>query len=402
MNDEFDLKYIKLLMDKCLIFEKSKSLLISFNKLNRDFVNKIVIYAKNMGIDDICLEEIDFYYRHELLKKLSLDEIRKHEYFSSKMWNEYAKKDASFLYIESEMPGLMDDIDSEKIALVSYIRRTTKPIYNEKRDKGLISWCIAAYPNEVWAKDLFPSEKNAYQKLYDYIMKMCMIDTNNPQISWDKQLAFADDKVNKLNNLGIKKLHYTNSLGTDLYITLPNNYLYSSASDGKSIVNMPSYEVFASPDYRFTEGIVYSALPLIYNGVLIDKFWLEFKDGKVINFDAKEGKEVLQGIIESDPNACYLGEAALVNNDSPISNTGQVFKTTLFDENASCHLALGAGFNECLKDGLTMVEDELLEQGINKSKNHVDFMIGTPDLNIEATLKNGEKVLIFKNGNFVI
>lgn len=402
MNDEMDLKYIKLLMDKCLVFEKSNSLLISFNKLNRDFVDKIVLYAKNMGIEDIYLEEIDFYYRHELLKKLSLDEIKKHEYFTSKMWNEYAKKDATFLYIESEMPGLMDDIEPEKIALVSYLRRTTKPIYNEKRDKGIISWCIAAYPNEIWAKDLFKDNPNAYQKLYDYIMKMCMIDTDNPLVSWDNQLSFAKEKVTRLNNLGIKKLHYTNSLGTDLYITLPDNYLYSSASDGKGIVNMPSYEVFTSPDYRKTEGIVYSALPLIHDGALIDNFFLEFKNGRVVNFDSKKGKEVLEGIINSDSNACYLGEAALVNNDSPISNTGHVFKTTLFDENASCHLALGAGFNECLKNGLEMTKDKLLENGINQSKNHVDFMIGTPDLNIEATLKNGDKVLIFKNGNFVI
>ena len=296
----------------------------------------------------------------------------------------------------------MDDVEPEKLALASYLRRTTKPIFNEKRDKGLLSWCIAAYPNELWAKKIFKDNPKAYDLLYENIMKMCMVDTDNPIASWDNQLRTVDEKVKILNELKIKKLHYTNSLGTDLYLTLPDNYLYASAYDGKGIVNLPSYEVFTSPDYRYTEGIVYSALPLIHNGAYIDEFWVKFENGKVVDFDAKKGKEVLKGIIESDPNACYLGEAALVNNDSPISNTGLVFETTLFDENASCHIALGDGFNECLKDGLTMSEDELKEHGVNQSKNHVDFMIGTPDLNIEATLENGDKILIFKDGNFCI
>lgn len=397
---DMDLKYIKLLVDKCLWFN-NKSLLISYNKLNKNFIDKLCDYAKNKGIDDIYLEEIDYYYKHDLLKNSTIDEIKDNDYFKSTIWNEYAKKDATFLFIESEMPGLMDDIEPEKLAIASYLRRTTKPVYNEKRDKGLISWCIAAYPNEIWAKDLFKTD-DAYEKLYEYVMKMCMVDTDNPSISWDNQLNFIDKTVTKLNNLNIKKLHYTNSLGTDLYITLPKNYLYASAKDGNGIVNMPSYEVFTSPDYRYTDGIVYSALPLVHNGALINNFWIIFKDGKAIDCDAEIGVEVLKGIINSDPNACYLGEAALVNNDSPISNTGHVFKTTLFDENASCHLALGDGFNECIKDGLNMSKEQMLANGINQSKNHVDFMIGTSDLKIEATLEDGSKVLIFKDGNFVV
>jgi len=167
------------------------------------------------------------------------------------------------------------------------------------------------------------------------------------------------------------------------------------------LVNMPSYEIFTSPNYKKTSGIVYSAKPLIYGGGKIDEFYIEFKEGKVINYDAKQGKEILRQIIESDENSCYLGEVALVNNNSPISNTNLVFGTTLFDENASCHLALGDGFPDSLKEGLTMTKEELLRKGINQSKNHVDFMIGTKDLEIEAETKDGV-VQIFKDGNFVI
>ena len=201
----------------------------------------------------------------------------------------------------------------------------------------------------------------------------------------------------------IKKLHYKNSLGTNLVVEMPDNYLFVSASDDKEdmFVNMPSYEIFSSPHYLKTQGIVYSSKPLVYAGSLIDKFYIEFKDGKVVNYDAKVGKDILKGIIKTDSNSCYLGEIALVNNDSPISNTGLVFGTTLFDENASCHLALGDGFSECIKNGSSMSKEELLNNGINRSMQHVDFMIGTPDLEIDAETENGI-VPIFKNGNFCI
>ena len=199
-------------------------------------------------------------------------------------------------------------------------------------------------------------------------------------------------------------MHYKNSLGTNLRVEMPENSIWNSAaSDGaeKTIVNMPSYEIFSSPNYLKTNGIVYSSRPLVYGGGVVEDFHIEFKDGKVINYDAKKGKEILKEIIESDSNSCYLGEVALVNNDSPISNTNLVFGTTLFDENASCHLALGDGFSDSIKNGLNMTKKELLENGINQSKNHVDFMIGTDDLEIEAETKDGI-ILIFKKGNFNI
>ena len=164
---------------------------------------------------------------------------------------------------------------------------------------------------------------------------------------------------------------------------------------------MPSYEVFTSPNYLSTNGVVYSSKPLIFNGAKIEDFYLVFKDGKVSEVHAKEGEKVLEGITNIDNYASYLGEIALVNYNSPISNTNKVFYETLFDENASCHLALGAGFTSSIPNGNDLSEEELLSRGVNVSKTHVDFMIGTNDLFIEAETKNGN-VVIFKDGNFVI
>ena len=346
------------------------------------------------------MEEEDPYYTHEILAKSSIEEINNSSYFDSSIWDTYAAKQACFLIFETEYPHLMDDIEPEKIAVSSKKRRNSRPLYRKLVENCELSWCIAAYPGKMWASDIFKKEKNQYQKLEQAIYKMCMIDQIDPILSWDNLLRKNHSIIQILNQLNLEKLHYTNSLGTDLTIYLPENYQFSSAKDGNVIVNMPSYEVFASPIYHKTEGIVYSSKPLIYNGACIDNFWLKFNKGKVIDFDAKTGKEVLKQIIEIDSNSCYLGECALVEYNSPISNLNLVFGTTLIDENASCHLALGAGFPECIQKGLGLKEEELLKKGINVSKGHVDFMIGTSDLSIIGITKNGDEVCIFKGGNF--
>lgn len=402
--EELENKYIDLLLKRCINFNKSKSLLISYDKVNKKFIEKVVKEAKKLGVIDIYTDEEDYQLTYNKLKNETKEEILNDPYFDKSMWDEYAKKDASFLMFDTEFPNAFNDIEQEKLVLSKEKMRDTRKLFREKETSYQIPWCIAALPNEIWAKHLFSNDDDAYEKLFKVICEMCMVDKDNPIESWNNYIEQIKKQTDKLNNLQITKLTYKNTLGTSLTVSLPKNAKWlSAADDGDSnmLVNMPSYEIFTSPDYRYTEGIVYSSRPLIYGGGKIDKFYLEFKDGKVINYDAKEGKEILKGIIESDNNSAYLGEVALVNNNSPISNTGLVFDTTLFDENASCHLALGDGFPDCIENGLNMTRDKLLELGINHSKSHVDFMIGTPDLEIEAETENGTK-LIFENGNFVI
>lgn len=400
--EELENKYIELLLKKCLNFKKSKSLFISYNKVNKDFVEKVIMYAKKLGVEDIGIDEEDNEVKHQKLKEETNEEIEKDPYFDKNKWNKYAKKDANFLILDTEFPGLYDDIEPEKIAKAGYINRETRKLFREKEITYQIPWCIAALPNEMWAANIFKNNKNAYEKLFKVICQMCMVDEKDPIKSWDNYLKKTDENTKKLNDLKIKSLTYKNNIGTNLKIYIPEDAIWTSAAEDEDMfVNMPSYEIFSSPDYKKTEGIVYSSRPLVYNGGEIDEFYLKFKNGKVIDFDAKKGKDILKGIIESDANSCYLGEVALVNYDSPISNTGLVFGTTLFDENASCHLALGDGFSDCIKDGIKKTKDELLALGINQSTTHVDFMIGTKDLNIEAETSEGKK-LIFKNGNFII
>lgn len=394
-------KYINLLLKRCLKLKKGNSLLISYNTISRIFVDKIVLYANKMGVTDIYLDEKNQVEVHNILKNSSIKSIKENPLFDNSIWDTYAKKDAAFLMLESEIPHLMDDVPSKKLAAASLRKTLTKPLYKKRQLNNEIAWCIAIVPNELWARDIFGDEKNPLDKFWQTLASICMLDTTDPVKSWDDFLKSQKEMQEKLNNLEIKKLYYKNKLGTDLTIYLPDNALWQSGASGKWIVNMPSYEIFTTPVYHKTEGVVYASKVLNYAGKEIKDFYIKFKKGKAVSYGASEGKDVLKEIINGDKLSAYLGEVALVNYNSPISNTNKVFKTTLIDENASCHIALGSGFLECLKDGEKLSKEELDTIGINSSKNHVDFMIGTKDLLIEADTNKG-RITIMKNGNLVI
>ena len=402
MIEELENKYVNLLIDRCLSFKKSKSLFINYYSDNDAFVEKLVIAAKSRGIEDIYLDRNDKEERHQKLLQ-SVEEINNDDYFDDAIWDEYAKKNAAFLMLSTEFPGYFADIPSENMTAASLKTRTSKPFYKLKQLTNEISWCIAVIPNKIWAKEKFPdlSEEDAYNEYFKLMCHCTMVDKENPIEEWNKFLDRQRMLVSKLNELQITNMHYTNSLGTDLVIGLSPDALWQCAGyEGEDvIVNMPTYEVFTSPDYRLTEGIVYASKPLMYGGALVDRFWVKFKDGKVVDYDAEVGKEILKGIIESDEYSCFLGECALVDKNTAIAQTNFVYGETCLDENASCHIALGDAFPECLKGAEDESVDERRNRGLNHSDNHVDFMIGTDDLNIMAETKDGE-ILIFKDGEF--
>lgn len=402
MIEELENKYIDLLIDRCLSFKKSNSLFINYYSDNDAFVEKLVNVAKSRGIEDIYLDRNDKEERHKKLLQ-SIEEINNDDYFDDYIWDEYAKKNAAFLMLSTEFPGYFADIPSDNMTAASLKTRTSKPLYKLKQLTNEISWCIAVIPNKIWAKEKFPnlSEDDAYNEYFKLMCHCTMVDKENPIEEWNRFLDRQRMLVSKLNELQITKMYYTNSLGTDLVIGLSKDALWQCAGyEGEDvIVNMPTYEVFTSPDYRLTEGIVYASKPLMYGGALVDKFWVKFKDGKVVDYDAEVGKEILKGIIESDEYSYFLGECALVDKNTAIAQTNFVYGETCLDENASCHIALGDAFPECLKGAEEESIEERRSRGLNHSENHVDFMIGTDDLNIVAETKNGE-MLIFKNGEF--
>ena len=403
--DELLSKYAKVLLVNCLKIEKEQPLFISYNKEVKYFIDIVQDIAKELSINDIYLDEVDPFLKRDLLMSdKSIDELKSMPYWNRKVWDEYTRKDAAFLMLVSDNPGLMKDVDPTRVTEMNLYSIETRKEFNKARDKSSLSWCIAAVPSKLWSKSVFPESNNPVDELWDKIFDICLIKEKNPGLLWEEKLNIAKERANLLNKYQFTKLRYKSSNGTDFLIGLPNNHIWQTAyekiKDKEVLVNFPTEEVFTSPDYRTANGIVYNTKPLSYNDVVIDEFYIKFKDGKVVDYDAKKGKDMLKELINTCDNSDYLGEAALVSYDSPISNSNIIFNETLFDENASCHLALGDSFPECIRGGLELSKEELYELGLNKCQSHTDFMIGSKDMSIIGITKDNEEIIIFKDGNF--
>ena len=270
------------------------------------------------------------------------------------------------------------------------------------------SWCVVGAPTVAWAKVVFPllSETEAVNKLWELIFYTSRIGEGDSVKGWEEHINELSCRAKYLNEKQFKYLKYTSDKGTNLRIELPQNHVWNAAGSGfnsKGVsftANMPTEEVFTLPHKDGINGIVYSTKALNYNGNIIDEFKLEFKNGKVVSYNAEKGYDVLKSLLETDEGALSLGEVALVPFDSPISNTNTMFFETLYDENASCHLALGKAYPTCLKDGEKMTEEELKDKGANDSLVHVDFMVGDETLNIVGITDSGNEIPVFTNGNW--
>lgn len=401
MND-LKRKYARFLVQGCLHLKEGDKLFIIGYNLIEDFIKLVKEEAQKLGVTDVKTLINDPFKQKELYLSKSYEKIISNPIMDRTMYNTMAREGYAFLSLSSTLPGFYEDVDAELLSKVSHYQLKSISEYKEYQLKGLIKWNISAGPNKIWAKDLFGSKDE--DKLWDLIFDICLIREDDPVLAWNKKLSKLKKRAEYLNGLKIDHLVYHNSLGTDVSIGLPRGYLFCSADEGTgkgNIVNMPTEEVFTSPDRLRVNGRVYSSKVLLHNSNIIEDFWLEFRDGKIVDYDAKKGKEILKGIIETDEGSHFLGEVALVDYTSPISLTNILFKNTLFDENASCHLAIGEAFPECIEGGLDKSREELLELGLNMSHEHVDFFIGTEDLEIKAVLQNGCETVIMKDGNFV-
>ncbi len=401
MRKNFE-KYAELLLVRCLgLQEEKRPLLISAPVKAIDFLEVLTHKAYELGLTDIYFDFEDEGLKHEQLTHLGKEDLLNSPFWNKKIFDEYAKKDAAFLMLYSDDIELMKDVEEEKITWTSYQFRASRPLYKKKQSTDEVPWCIAIVATEGYAKKVFEGEENALEKMWDAIFQCCLITEENPIQAWNQKVEKIQKRADLLNQMRFQTLHYQNQLGTDITIGLPYHHLWKGAGE-KGIVNMPTEEVFTSPDYQKINGRICSSRPLVYGSSLIEDFAFEVRDGKIISVEAKKGKEILEGMIQSDQQACYFGEVALVDYDSPISNMHRIFYETLYDENASCHIAIGDGFPTCYEGGEKMTREELLEKGINHSTIHTDFMVGTPDLKITGTTWDGKEYVLFENGNFVL
>ena len=405
MQEKF-YKYAHLILTKGLCVNQNQPLLINAPIEAIEFVRVLTEVACELNIRDIYYDWTDEQLQHTQLKYFNEEEIKQSKFWNKSIYDEYAKKDAAILFLITTGDNIMKDIPSNKLKIAASHSLNTRKLYREKQSNNEIDWCIASVATKEWGDLLFPNKDNSLELLWETIFDICLVNTDNPEEEWTKKMEENHQMCENLTNMNIKKLHYTSSNGTDLTIELPKNAIWcggSSRIKGRDpIVNMPTEEVFTTPNKYTTNGIIYSSLPLVHSGITIKDIMLEFTDGKITNFDASTGKEVLQNIIELDEESSMLGEIALVDKNSKIAKTNILFYETLYDENASCHIAVGRGFKECIKDAQNLSDEQLKQIGYNNSQNHVDIMVGTNDLNITATTYNNQEILIFKDGSFNI
>ncbi len=399
-------KYANLIAVCGVNVQKGQEVFISAELDQPEFVKMVVEACYKAGASKVSVD-----WSYQPLTKLNVRHCSKKvlgslDEWQVKKWEHQAEVLPCKIYLMSEDPDGLAGINQKKYAGAMAARsKLIKPIRNRMENK--YQWCIAAVPGKAWAKKVFPNEKTnaAVEKLWEAILSTSRV-YDDPVLEWNKHNASLKSRCDYLNSLGIKELKYKSSNGTDFRVGLLPNALFMAGGEdtlGTAVYynpNIPTEEVFTSPRRGDADGIVYSSKPLSYGGQLIDKFWIKFEGGRVVDVGAEQNESLLREIIAMDEGASYLGEVALVPFSSPINKSGLLFYNTLFDENAVCHLALGRGFTNVLVDYEKYTHEETKEIGINDSIVHEDFMIGSADMSITAVLADGSEVAIFKDGEW--
>jgi aminopeptidase len=321
--------------------------------------------------------------------------------------NDLVDKNFCYVALISDDPNCFNDVPSQRLAKATIAKSKALKRYFNAVTSNKIRWCLASLPSYEWAKTVFPNSENPQEDLTNAIIKSMRLDKPNPLKEWEKHISNLEKRTAFLNQNDFEYLHFSNSIGTDLTVGLCQDHVWLSAKEKAQdgidfIANLPTEEVFTAPHRLKVDGVVKSAKPLSLNGKIIDQFSLTFKNGKVVDYSAKVGEDVLKTLLETDKGTVRLGEVALIGKNSPISKSGILFYNTLFDENASCHLALGKAYPTTVKNGTNLSGKELMALGANDSLEHEDFMIGTPDLKVVGIKKDKTQVLIFNNGEWVI
>ncbi|MBM7703637.1 aminopeptidase [Metabacillus iocasae] len=371
-----------------------------------DFVRKVAKKAYDAGAKDVYVDWSD-----DELTRMKYDLAPEEAFSTFPQWKaqsleELVENGGAVLSVISSNPDLLKGVDPTRIAAMQKVSGQAMKNFRKAIQSDKISWSIVAVPSKDWAAKVFPNlpEHEQESKLWDAIFKSVRVDVDNPVQAWKEHDASLHKKSDYLNAKKYKKLHYKAS-GTDLTIELPEKHIWVAASSinengHEFMANMPTEEVFTVPHKTGVNGYVSSTKPLSYGGNLIENFTLTFKDGKIVDVKAEKGYETLKNLVETDEGSHYLGEVALVPHNSPISNSNVIFYNTLFDENASNHLAIGSAYAFCLEGGKTMSKEELASNGANDSITHVDFMIGAADMDIDGILEDGTAEPVFRNGNW--
>lgn len=400
------LNYAELIMKVGVNLQKGQSLHIRSSLESKELTRLLVEKAYDNGAKVVHVDWTDEQTSKIHYENAPLESLQTFPAWKALERNTLAEEKAAFISIVSEDPDAFADIASERLSASQRASAEALVPFRRLMQADQFSWTVVAAASPAWAAKVFPDveEESQVNHLWEAIFAATRVTENNAVAAWEKHDAILHEKADALNALNIDELIYT-APGTNLTIGLPEGHIWTGGSsinaDGHTFMaNMPTEEVFTAPHKDRVNGFVSSTKPLSYSGNIIDDFTLTFKDGVIVDVKAAQGEDVLKQLINTDEGSKRLGEVALVPHDSPISNSNTLFYNTLFDENASNHLAIGSAYTFCLEGGKEMSPEETATHGLNESLTHVDFMIGSAEMNIDAKTHSGELVPIFRNGNW--
>lgn len=401
-------KYAELALKKGVNIQKGQELVVTAKLSAAPFVRLVVKKAYQAGAKHVHIEWRDDDLTRTRFLYAPEESFEDYPEWKVHAFETLAEKNAAFLSIYSPNPELLKDIDPEKVAKDNKVEGEALKKFDEFIVKDKVSWSLISVPSETWAAKVFPDleKEEAIARLWEMIFKMTRVDQEDPVAAWDDHVKNLQNKAAVLNRKKFKKLHYK-APGTDLTIEFHEKHRWIDATSTNAkgtpfVANIPSEEVYTLPLKTGVNGKVRSTMPLVYNGNLIEGIELTFNEGRIVDYAAKSGFETLKHLIETDEGSHYLGEVALVQHDSPISQSGLLFYNTLYDENASCHLAIGEAYPTTLEGGADMTREELDAHGVNDSINHVDFMIGSAELDIDGELADGSRIPVMRGGRWAI
>ena len=400
-------KYARLIAEMGVNVQDNHTVVLQISVDQAPLARLITEEAYRLGAAEVIVQWSDETIQREFLAHAATDRIENVPQYKIDQTDDWIAKGASRISVVSSNPDALAGVDAQRVA--AFQTANGKALVNLRKatQANKVSWTVVAAASEGWAAKVFPelaTSEEQVDALWNEIFKTTRIYEENPVIAWDIHDKKLQEKAAELNEQQFTALHYT-APGTDLTIGLPKNHLWEGAGSYHArgeefMANMPTEEVFTAPDSRRVDGYVSSTKPLSYAGTIISGMKFTFKDGKVVDFSAEQGEEALKNLLAIDEGAKHLGEVALVPDPSPISQSGLIFYNTLFDENASNHLAFGSAYAFNLQGGTEMSEEELAEAGLNRSQTHVDFMVGSDKMNIDGIKEDGTIVPVFRNGDW--
>ena len=400
-------KYARLIAETGVNVQDNHTVVLQISVDQAPLARLITEEAYRLGAAEVIVQWSDETIQREFLAHAATDRIENVPQYKIDQTDDWIAKGASRISVVSSNPDALAGVYAQRVA--AFQAANGKALVNLRKatQANKVSWTVVAAASEGWAAKVFPelaTSEEQVDALWNEIFKTTRIYEENPVIAWDIHDKKLQEKAAELNEQQFTALHYT-APGTDLTIGLPKNHLWEGAGSYNArgeefMANMPTEEVFTAPDSRRVDGYVSSTKPLSYAGTIISGMKFTFKDGKVVDFSAEQGEEALKNLLAIDEGAKHLGEVALVPDPSPISQSGLIFYNTLFDENASNHLAFGSAYAFNLQGGTEMSEEELAEAGLNRSQTHVDFMVGSDKMNIDGIKEDGTIVPVFRNGDW--